>query len=351
MKAADLDLRKLLKFAPEEGKLLLGSDRMLLFRKDAFTQLRRLLYENMGEKLARVTLARFGYQCGEGDFEVLSRDWEWDTEEDLLACGPAMHTWEGLVHVAALAPPTIDRDNGIFRFRGDCYNSYEAEIHLELFGQSATPVCYSHTGYASGWCTALFGKPVLGIETQCVACGDELCRVELRDLDSWGPEADPWRQALESTDVSVARELEEALRTVEDQREAIAKLSAPILQIWDGVLAMPVIGVVDAVRAEQMMEDLLQAVARSEARFTILDLTGVDNLDTATANHLVRIVKAVGMLGSRCLVSGLSSRVARTMATLGIQLGEVDTFSTLQAALQAALRSFQSEQATRLQSR
>lgn len=220
----------------------------------------------------------------------------------------------------------------------------EIRFHVVAqFGHASEPVCHSLTGYASGWCTAFFGQPVLAIEHTCVWRGDALCQWEIRSLAEWGHEADPWRQALESDQVSISRELEDALRTVEEQRQAIAKLSAPILQVWDGVLAMPVIGVVDAVRAEHMTEDLLDAVARASARFAILDLTGVETLDTATANHLVRIVQAVGLLGSRCLISGLSSRVARTMAALGIQLGEVETFSTLQTALQFALRSFQQE--------
>src|SRR6476646_1149759 len=99
MKLEEFDLGKLLEFRPTEGKLLLQQDRMLLFRQAAMAFLRRLLYEQVGERLARSLLMQFGYRCGFGEFGALNRAHEWETENERLGIGPVMHTWEGIVHV------------------------------------------------------------------------------------------------------------------------------------------------------------------------------------------------------------------------------------------------------------
>lgn len=123
------------------------------------------------------------------------------------------------------------------------------------------------------------------------------------------------------------------------QQEALRAMSAPIIQAWEGVLVLPVIGALDAGRAQQMMEKLLGEIARTRARYAVLDLTGVDDADASTAAHLYRIVRATRLLGSRCLVSGISPTVAQTMVDTQSQGEGIETFGLLQDALRHALFS------------
>lgn len=146
--------------------------------------------------------------------------------------------------------------------------------------------------------------------------------------------------AFEQQNRELEREIEERTRAeaeLREQEEALRDLSAPILRVADGVLLLPVIGRLDAARARTMMESLLSAIVESASSVTILDLTGVGAVDTATSEHLLEIVRAVGLLGSRCLVSGIPPAVARTMVELGIDIGELRTFGALAEALSGAL--------------
>jgi len=158
------------------------------------------------------------------------------------------------------------------------------------------------------------------------------------------------RQAVERSEAAVAElaeknrqltlemaERAEAERALVAQREALRALSTPILKLWDGVLALPVVGVVDSARAAQMMERLLEEIVQSGARFAILDLTGVDIVDTSTASYLLNLVRAASLLGSRCLISGISPTVAQTMVHLEVGVEAFQTFGTLEDALRFAI--------------
>lgn len=136
----------------------------------------------------------------------------------------------------------------------------------------------------------------------------------------------------------VEQALIEHLAIVQQQAAEIRALSTPILRVWEGVLAMPVVGSMDAARAAQMMEALLAAVASTGARFTVLDLTGLGAVDTAAVNHMLQLARAASLLGTRCLISGVSGRVARIVVELGVDLEELTTFNTLEAALRFAIR-------------
>ncbi|WP_437730407.1 AAA family ATPase [Sorangium sp. So ce1335] len=126
---------------------------------------------------------------------------------------------------------------------------------------------------------------------------------------------------------------------IEQQREVIHALSAPLLQVWDGVLAVPLIGALDKERADELMHSLLQAVSRGNVRFAILDTTGVEAIDEAVADHLVRIVRAAELLGVRAFVTGIRPAVARTMTSLDINLRALGTHATLREALKFCMRS------------
>ncbi|HFE44292.1 MAG TPA: STAS domain-containing protein [Nannocystis exedens] len=342
MKVSDIDLRKMLVFKPEVGKLLLAEDRMLLFRQESLGVLRAQLREQLGERRSRALLSHFGYGCGKGDYGHLSTQYNWDSEADRAAAGAVFHSWEGLVQ-AELTALEFDREQKSFLARGIWRNSYEAELHLDLFGPSTGPVCHSLTGYASGYCTAFFGEPVLAIETKCVAMGDEDCEVEIRCAAEWGEEAEPWKQALEEVPDPLLRELEARNAVIQEQELAISELNTPVMEIWEDVLVLPIVGVVDTRRSMEIMNNLLGSIEQTQARCVIIDVTGVEVVDTKTADYLLKVIRAANLLGSRCVLTGLSSAIAQTLVEIGADLSEIRTLRNIKEGLKDCLKHLRSQ--------
>lgn len=125
---------------------------------------------------------------------------------------------------------------------------------------------------------------------------------------------------------------EDALR---EQARTIREISTPALNLWDGVVILPVVGIVNSVRAQQMMDVILNKIAETACRVMILDIQGVPAVNTAVANHLIKIVKATRLMGCQAVISGISPAVAQTIVSLGIDMG-VDTKATLRDALTLA---------------
>ena len=146
-----------------------------------------------------------------------------------------------------------------------------------------------------------------------------------------------------SIDVTEQARLEQELREhiglLEQQRDTIRALSTPILQVWDGVLALPVVGHVDEERAEAIMDALLHEVARTGSCHAILDVTGVEVLDTTTVHHLTKMLRAVRLLGSEGILTGVRPGVAQSLVGLGVDLSEVPTLRNLQAGLERCLKA------------
>jgi rsbT co-antagonist protein RsbR len=111
------------------------------------------------------------------------------------------------------------------------------------------------------------------------------------------------------------------------------EISTPAIKLWDRVVVLPVVGVVDSLRAQQMMNTMLKKITETLSKVIILDIEGVAAVDTAVANHLIKIAKATKLMGCRCIISGISPAVAETLVQLGIDLGDVTTNSTLQDSL------------------
>jgi rsbT co-antagonist protein RsbR len=128
-------------------------------------------------------------------------------------------------------------------------------------------------------------------------------------------------------------ELLEKLATIEEQRAAIRELSTPVIEVWDGVLCLPVVGVMDTTRSAEMTEALLRAVVDKRARCAIIDVTGIEVMDTATADHFLRMAKAVRLLGAHCVLAGMSPGIAQTIVHMGVDLSAVTTHRTLRDAL------------------
>ena len=111
---------------------------------------------------------------------------------------------------------------------------------------------------------------------------------------------------------------------LQEQSRTIREISTPAIKLWDRIVVLPVVGVVDSLRAQQMMNAMLKKITETSAKVMILDIQGVAAVDTAVANHLIKITQATRLMGCRCIISGISAAVAETLVQLGINLGDVD---------------------------
>ena len=128
-------------------------------------------------------------------------------------------------------------------------------------------------------------------------------------------------------------ELNQRIDEIERQREAIRTLAVPVIEVWKGVLCVPIVGVLDSMQASEVTTTLLTAVVAKKARFVVVDVTGIDVMDTRSADHFLRMARAVMLLGSSCALSGIRPAIAGTIVHLGVDLGEVKTFRTMRDAL------------------
>ncbi|MFF9092725.1 STAS domain-containing protein [Streptomyces sp. NPDC014776] len=124
---------------------------------------------------------------------------------------------------------------------------------------------------------------------------------------------------------------------IERQRQQLLEVATPVIKLWDGIVAVPLIGTLDSARSQVVMESLLEAIVDQGARYAILDITGVPTVDSLVAQHLMKTVAAAGLMGAECVVSGIRPAIAQTIVHLGIDLGSVVTRSGLADALAYAL--------------
>ncbi|MDP4300443.1 STAS domain-containing protein [Leptothrix discophora] len=124
---------------------------------------------------------------------------------------------------------------------------------------------------------------------------------------------------------------------IQRQTESLREVSTPVITLWDSILLLPLVGVVDSVRAQQISERLLEAIGRSEAEVTLIDVTGVPVMDTSVARHILKTVAAAEMLGTRVILTGISPSTAQTMVKLAIDLSSVPTRGSLKAGMALAL--------------
>jgi rsbT co-antagonist protein RsbR len=189
------------------------------------------------------------------------------------------------------------------------------------------------------------------VSAASVAAYDEaLTEVKVRDEDSFGEFEHVVALFIDELRTTAARRdeamkamtearavLEEKLDTIRRQQVAIRDLSAPIIDLWEGILTLPIVGTVDSQRAVDITEKLLQRINETNAACVIIDLTGVDVVDTMTADHLIKLVKSARLLGTYCVVTGIGPEIARTLVDLGVELHELITLKRLREGLQACL--------------
>ena len=152
------------------------------------------------------------------------------------------------------------------------------------------------------------------------------------------------RKAIEEARGEIAEQreliarLEVAQREIAEQRDLIVALESPLIEVWEGVLLLPIIGAMSERRAADMMDKALSAVSASRARYLILDLTGSDHIDTNNANHFSNILRAVALLGSQGVIVGIRPQMAQTMASLGLNLAGIRIYRNLREALARCTR-------------
>ena len=127
-------------------------------------------------------------------------------------------------------------------------------------------------------------------------------------------------------------------RVIVRQQQELLELSTPVVTLWEGVLALPVIGTLDSSRTQVVMENLLQRIVETGAAIAIIDITGVPTVDTLTAQHLLKTVAAARLMGADCIISGIRPQIAQTIVHLGVDLGSVVTKATLADAFRVGLK-------------
>ncbi|RDI32189.1 STAS domain-containing protein [Lentzea flaviverrucosa] len=125
---------------------------------------------------------------------------------------------------------------------------------------------------------------------------------------------------------------------IREQSEQLLELTTPVVKIWEGVLAVPLVGTLDSARTQVVMEKLLEALVETGSEHAIIDITGVSAVDTQVAQHLLKTVVAARLMGAECIVSGIRPQIAQTIVALGIEFGDIVTKASLADALRHALR-------------
>ncbi len=120
------------------------------------------------------------------------------------------------------------------------------------------------------------------------------------------------------------------------QTDEISEISTPVIRVWDGILALPIIGTLDSARTQIVMENLLQEIVNTGSNIAILDISGVPAVDSLVAQHLIKTVSATRLMGAECIISGIRAEIAQTIVHLGIDLSNIKTKASLASALQLA---------------
>ncbi|PLW67001.1 sigma-54-dependent Fis family transcriptional regulator [Pseudohalioglobus lutimaris] len=183
------DLQKLLRFEPEEGRIWLEEERMVLLRSSEMQALRKEMIESLGIDRAKGLLIRMGYVAGQRDADTARRLRPDAPLFEVFSVGPQAHMVTGQVKVV---PVTLDVDEDNYAYHGvfEWQHSFEAEIFLAEYGVSFEPVCWSQIGYASGFTTGFTGRQILFRELGCMGCGEKVCRIEGRPVEEWDDSED-----------------------------------------------------------------------------------------------------------------------------------------------------------------
>ena len=233
----------------------------------------------------------------------------------------------------------IDRVQAVIEFELDGTIITANENFLDIFGYSLDEVVGQHH--------EMFCEPVYA-ESQAYAefwewlGRGEFDSGEFKRIGRDGAEV--WLQAsynpifdAEGRPFKVVKFASDITDEVQGRSRALLEMSTPATNIWSGVLFLPIVGIVDSRRSQDIMDKALSKIAETRAHTLMLDISGVGVVDTAVANHLIRVAKAAVLMGCQTIISGISPAIAQTIGDLGIDLGSIRTTSTIQAALREAI--------------
>jgi rsbT co-antagonist protein RsbR len=165
-------------------------------------------------------------------------------------------------------------------------------------------------------------------------------RAELgRDAEALADETWTASELLDKLGLMTVRAFQKTREEVINrQQEEMLELSTPVVKLWDGILALPMIGTLDSARTQVVMESLLQRIVETGSEIAIIDITGVPTVDTLVAQHLLKTVTAIRLMGADCIISGVRPQIAQTIVHLGVDLQGITTKATLADALSIALK-------------
>jgi DNA-binding NtrC family response regulator/predicted hydrocarbon binding protein len=295
MKAGDLDLKRDLHFPPPPGGLVqFMGHRALIMDALAMGLLRKELIDNLGMLSARNILTRMGYAHGWATADNLDQEYP-----DLLKdtdCGPALHMLQGYVNVAKCE---ITWEPS-FRMFNTWQESYEAEQHLLHMGISHEPVCWSLTGYVSGYCSRMLGREVYCIERQCLAKGDAICFNETRTREAWGDEIEPYLPFFKADTIeAVLHEVREKLLRSENTMKARLHRQAEEDSLFGAT------GLKSKVMRNTV--DLARRIAKVESSAVITGESGVGK------EHIARIIHAESARAMNPFVAINCSAITETL--------------------------------------
>ncbi len=163
---------------------------------------------------------------------------------------------------------------------------------------------------------------------------DEMADTETMLAERWAASAMIDKIGLYTVEVYL--ESREAI--IARQQHEMLELSTPVVQLWDGIIALPLIGTLDSTRTQVVMETLLQSIVDTGSRIAVIDITGVSTVDTLVAQHLIKTAAAARLMGAQCIISGIRPQIAQTMVHLGVGFEDVLTTGSISDALQRAFR-------------
>ncbi len=215
---------------------------------------------------------------------------------------------------------------------GDLANTNRPEwkaINDFLEGISASRVAQGFTADQTAMFVFSFKKPLFA-----------RLRAEFgRDAEQLADETWTATELLDKMGILTARAFQKSREEVINrQQEEMLELSTPVVKLWDGILALPMIGTLDSARTQIVMESLLQRIVETGSEIAIIDITGVPTVDTLVAQHLLKTVTAIRLMGADCIISGVRPQIAQTIVHLGVDLAGVTTKASLADALSVALR-------------
>jgi methyl-accepting chemotaxis protein len=233
----------------------------------------------------------------------------------------------------------IERALAVIEFELDGTVITANENFLHIFGYSLDEVVGKHhrifcdPGYAETPEYARFWQKLGRGEYEA----DEFRRIDKKGAEVWLQASYNPIFDMEGRPLKVVKFASDITVEVQKRSLALLEMSTPVTKIWDGVLFAPIVGIVDSKRSVDIMNKALSSIADTRASTLLLDISGVAVVDTAVANHLIKIAKAAVLMGCKTIISGISPAIAQTIAELGIDLGSIQTTSTIESALRDSI--------------